>query len=331
MRSNAPTKASKSLVTALAGLIAAAAALFAAPSLAADYPTKPIRLVVAYPAGGGADALARTLAQKLTASLGQGVFVDNRVGVSGILGTDFVAKAPADGYTLLMMSTTQVIASRLFPNVPYDLAKSFAPVSFIGSAPLVLVVNAKVPARSVEELLSLSRTRQINYASAAIGTVGHLSMEMLKGMARVDMQHVPYKGTAPATNDLLGGQVEAMMDILPNSMPYLKSGQLRALAVTSIARSPDLPDVPTLSESGLPGYEVQNWYGVLAPLGTPAPIVKLLNEAISVALTDPEVQDRLRKQGYSTTPMPIEQFGRLIATDSDKWAATIKRSGVKPE
>jgi tripartite-type tricarboxylate transporter receptor subunit TctC len=250
MRTNAQMKESRIRFGAAASLLAALFALFAAPSHAADYPTKPIRLVVAYPAGGGADALARTLAQKLTTSLGQGVFVDNRVGVSGILGTDFVAKAPADGYTLLMMSTTQVIASRLFPNVPYDLAKDFSPVSFIGSAPLVLVVNAKVPVRSVEELLNLSRTRQVNYASAAIGTVGHLSMEMLKGMARVDMQHVPYKGTAPATNDLLGGQVDAMMDILPNSIPYLKSGQLRALAVTSIARSPDLPEVPTLAEGG---------------------------------------------------------------------------------
>ena len=322
---------SRSRFAAVVAMLSALIAFVSMPADAADYPTKSIRLVVAYPAGGGADALARILAQKLTTSLGQAVFVDNRVGASGILGTDFVAKAPADGYTLLLMSTTQVIASKLFPNVPYDLAKNFSPVSFIGSAPLVLVVNAKVPVRSVEELLKLSQTRQVNYASAAIGTVGHLSMEMLKGMARVDMQHVPYKGTAPATNDLLGGQVDAMMDILPNSMPYLKSGQLRALAVTSSVRSSDLPDVPTLAEAGLPGYEVQNWYGVLAPPGTPAPIVKLLNQAISVVLTDPEVQDRLHKQGYSTVPMPLEQFARLIATDSDKWAATIKRSGVKPE
>ncbi|CAN5391322.1 tripartite tricarboxylate transporter substrate binding protein [soil metagenome] len=297
----------------------------------ADYPTKPIRLVVAYPAGGGADALARTLAQKLTVSLGQAVVVENRVGASGILGTGYVAKAPPDGYTLLMMSTTQVIASRLFPNVPYDLSRSFTPVAFIGSAPLVLVVNGQVAARSVKELLELSRTRQVNYASAAIGTVGHLSMEMLTGMAHVQMLHVPYKGTAPATNDLLGGQVDAMMDILPNSMPYLRSGQLRALAVTSAARSPDLPDVPTLAEAGLPGYEVENWYGVLAPLDTPAPIVQRLNRSIAAALADAEIQDRLYKQGYSTMPMALDRLARLIASDSDKWATAIQQSGTKPE
>ena len=187
------------------------------------FPTRPLRLVVAFPAGGGADVLARALAQKLAGPLGQPVVVENRVGASGIVGSDFVAKSPPDGHTLLMVSTTQAIASRLLAKVPFDLARSFAPVAFIGTAPLVLVVHPAVPARTMRELIEISKTRKLNYAPAASGTVGHLSMEMLKSMAQFEMLHVPYKGTAPATTDLLGGQVDAMLDILLNAMPHLKA------------------------------------------------------------------------------------------------------------
>jgi tripartite-type tricarboxylate transporter receptor subunit TctC len=305
---------------------------FAALTAAAqNFPARPLRIVVAFPAGGGADVLARGLAQKLAGPLGQPVVVENRVGASGIVGSDFVAKSPPDGHTLLMVSTTQAIASRLLPKVPFDLAKSFSPVAFIGTAPLVLVVHPSVPARSVRELIELSKTRKLNYASAASGTVGHLSMEMLKTMAQFDMLHVPYKGTAPATTDLLGGQVDAMLDILPNAMPYLKAGKLRALAVTSTERSPDLPETPTITQSGLPDYEALNWYGVLSPLGTPAAIVGHLNTLIAAALADPEVAARLSAQGYAVSRMTPEDFGTMIEKDLRKWDRAIKDSGTKPE
>lgn len=303
----------------------------AGAAAAQAFPARTLRLVVAFPAGGGADVLARALAQKLAGPLGQSVVVENRVGASGIVGSDYVAKSPPDGHTLLMVSTTQAIASRLLTNVPFDLAKSFAPVAFIGTAPLVLVVHPSVPARSVRELIELSKTRKLNYASAASGTVGHLSMEMLKTMAQFDMLHVPYKGTAPATTDLLGAQVDAMLDILPNAMPHLKAGKLRALAVTSVERSPDLPDTPTIAQSGLPGYEALNWYGVLAPPGTPVAIVGRLNTLIAAALADPEVATRLTAQGYAVSRMTPEDFGAMIEKDLRKWDRAIKDSGTKPE
>ncbi len=308
-------------------LLLCAAATVAAQS----FPTRPLRLVVAFPAGGGADVLARALAQKLAGPLGQPVVVENRVGASGIVGSDFVAKSPPDGHTLLMVSTTQAIASRLLAKVPFDLAKSFSPVAFIGTAPLVLVVHPAVPARSMRELIDLSKTRKLAYASAASGTVGHLSMEILKSMAQFDMLHVPYKGTAPATTDLLGGQVDAMLDILPNAMPHLKAGKLRALAVTSGERSPDLPDTPTIAQSGLPGYEALNWYGVLAPLGTPPAIVARLNALIAAALADPEVATRLQAQGYAVSRMTPEEFGGMIEKDLGRWDRAIKESGTRPE
>ena len=295
------------------------------------FPTRPLRLVVAFPAGGGADVLARALAQKLAGPLGQPVVVENRVGASGIVGSDFVAKSPPDGHTLLMVSTTQAITSRLLAKVPFDLARSFSPVAFIGTAPLVLVVHPAVPARSMRELIELSKTRKLNYASAASGTVGHLSMEMLKSMAQFEMLHVPYKGTAPATTDLLGGQVDAMLDILPNAMPHLKAGKLRALAVTSAERSPDLPDTPTIAQSGLAGYEALNWYGVLAPLGTSPAVVGRLNTLIAAALADPEVAARLVAQGYAVSRMTAEEFGGMIEKDLLKWDRAIKESGTKPE
>ena len=210
------------------------------------FPSRPIHLVVAFPPGGGADVVARAVAQKLTASLGQPVIVDNRVGASGIVGSDSVAKSPPDGHTLLLVSTTQAIASKLYAKVPFDLVKSFSPVAFIGTAPLVLVVHPSVQARTLGEFMDQAKVRNISYASAANGTVGHLSMEMLKSMAKFEMLHVPYRGTAPATNDLLGGQVDAMMDILPNALPHIKAGRMRALAAKdpnrTVAETPRSPN-----------------------------------------------------------------------------------------
>ena len=312
-------------------LVAVALPGVAGVAVAQPYPNRAVRLVVAFPAGGGADVLARALAQKLSGPLAQPVVVENRVGASGIVGSDYVAKSAPDGYTLLMVSTTQAISSRLLSKVPFDLAKSFSPIAFIGTAPLVLVVHPSVPARSMRELQDLAKERKLNYASAASGTVGHLSMGLLKSVAQFDMLHVPYKGTAPATTDLLGGQVDAMMDILPNSMPHLRAGKLRALAVTSLERAPELPDTPTIAQSGWPGFEALNWYGVLAPLGTPQAIVGRLNALIAAALADPEVAARLRAQGYAVAQMSPEEFGALIEKDLGKWDRAIRESGSKPE
>lgn len=298
---------------------------------AQTFPSRPIHLVVAFPAGGGADVLARAVAQKLTASLGQPVIVDNRVGASGIVGSDSVAKSPPDGHTLLLVSTTQAIASKLYAKVPFDLVKSFSPVAFIGTAPLVLVVHPSVQARTLGEFMDQAKVRNISYASAANGTVGHLSMEMLKSMAKFDMLHVPYRGTAPATNDLLGGQVDAMMDILPNALPYIKAGRMRALAVTSFERAPDLPETPTVAQAGIAGFEALNWYGVLAPAGTPSAIVSKLNSAISAAIAEPDVSARLTGQGYVVKRMTPESFGALIEKDLVNWDRAIKVSGTKPD
>ena len=295
------------------------------------FPSRPIHLVVAFPPGGGADVVARAVAQKLTASLGQPVIVDNRVGASGIVGSDAVAKSPPDGHTLLLVSTTQAIASKLYAKVPFDLVKSFSPVAFIGTAPLVLVVHPSVQARTLGEFMDQAKVRNISYASAANGTVGHLSMEMLKSMAKFEMLHVPYRGTAPATNDLLGGQVDAMMDILPNALPHIKAGRIRALAVTSFERAPDLPETPTVAQAGIAGFEALNWYGVLAPAGTPPAIVGKLNSAISAAIAEPDVSARLTGQGYVVKRMTPEAFGALIEKDLVNWDRAIKVSGTKPD
>jgi tripartite-type tricarboxylate transporter receptor subunit TctC len=304
----------------------------AGAAVAQPYPNKSIRLVVAYAPGGGADALARMLSQQLTLSLAQPVVVENRAGASGIIGTDFVARSAPDGYTLLLVSTTQLITAKLFAKTaPFDLEKNFSPVAFIGSTPLVLVVNPSLPVHSVQEFVDLAGRKQISYASPGSGSAGHLTMEILKRRAHVDMVHVPYKGTGPATSDLLGGHVNAMVDVLPNSLPYVKTGQLRALAVTSHERAPDLPDVPTAAQAGFEGLEATNWYGVLAPQDTPKDVVAKLNKAIVQALADPKTQEWLRRQGYAEASLTNDAFEALIAKDGEQWAAAIEQSGAKPD
>lgn len=330
-----PMAIARFVTSAPARLAAAAATVLACSGVAwtQPYPARTVRIVVAFPPGGGADVLARALAQKLTPALGQTVIVENRVGASGILGTDHVAKSAPDGYTLLLASTTQAIVSKLFAKVPFDLARDFVPVAFVGTAPLVLVVHPSLPVRSVSGLLALARSHpgQINYASAATGTVGHLSMELLKTMTRVNLVHVPYKGTAPAIVDLVGGHVQAMFDILPSSMPHIRTGRLRALAVTGTTRSPDAPDVPTVAESGLPGYEVRNWYGVLAPVRTPPEVVARLHGEIGRSIDSPDLRERLMAQGYTAEPIGNERFATMLSADLAKWARVIQDSGARAD
>lgn len=301
---------------------------------AQGYPSKPVRMVVPFPPGGTTDILARAVGQKLSEAWNQQVIIDNRPGAGGNIGTDIVAKAPADGYTLLMGTVgTQAINASLYAKLPYDPVKDFAPVTLVASVPNVLVVNATIPAKSVKELIALAKAKpgQLTFASSGNGTSIHLSGELFKTMTGTFMLHIPYKGSAPALTDLMGGQTNMMFDNLPSSMPHIKSGMLRALAVTSAKRSPALPDVPTIAEAGVPGYEASSWFGVLAPAGTPKEIVARLNADIVKVLAAPDIKERLSAQGADPVGNTPEQFAAYIRTEQIKWAKVVKDSGAKIE
>jgi len=307
-------------------------ALFAVIASAQTYPTKPIRLVVPFPPGGATDILARDVAQKLTEAWGQQVIVDNRPGAGGNIGSELVAKSAPDGYTLEMGTVgTHAINASLYAKMPYDHVNDFAPVILVAGVPNVLEVNPAVPVNSVAELIAYAKANpgKLNFASSGNGTSIHLSGELFKVMAGVQMTHVPYKGSAPALQDLLGNQVQLMFDNLPPSLPQIKAGKLRALAVTSLARAPALPDVPTMAEAGLPGYEASSWFGVLAPAGTPAAIVAKLNAEIAKWLATPEAKEKLSKQGANAAGGTPEDFAKHIAAETAKWAKVVKDSGAK--
>lgn len=315
----------------------ALAALFAIAGVAAQaqtqtFPTKPIKIVVPFPPGGTTDVLARVIGQEMTKSWGQQVIVDNRPGAGGNTGSDVVAKSPADGYTLLMGTVgTHGINVSLYKKMPYDAVKDFAPVTLVASVPNLLVVHPSVPAKSVKELISHAKANpgKLNFASAGNGTSIHLSGEMFKTMTGVQMQHVPYKGSAPAVTDLLGGQVNMMFDNMPSALPHVKGGKLRALAVTSAKRSPAAPDVPTMAEAGVPGYEATSWFGILAPAGTPKDIVTKLNKEIARILAMPEIKEKLSAQGAEPVGNTPEQFAAHIKAEIKKWEGVVKASGAQ--
>ena len=314
--------------------IAALLAVFAQNAFAQAYPTHSIRLVVPFPAGGTTDILARAAAQKLSESLGQAVVVDNRPGAAGNIGADLVAKSAPDGYTLLMGTVgTHAINPGLYAKMPYDHVKDFVPVVLVAGVPNVLAVYPAFPVNSVAELIALAKSKPgtINFASSGSGTSIHLSGELFKTMAGVDMTHIPYKGSSPALTDLMGGQVQIMFDNLPSSLPLIKAGKLRAIAVTSLKRAPALPDVPTISESGLPGFEASSWFGVLAPAGTPAPIVAKLNADVNKWLQSPEAREQLLAQGANAAGGTPEQFAAHIRAETEKWAKVVKASGAKAD
>jgi len=311
------------------GALFACIATFAS---AQSYPNRTIRLVVPFPAAGTTDILARAAAQKLTEAFGQSVVVDNRPGAAGNIGSDLVAKSAPDGYTLLMGTVgTHAINPSLYSKMPYDHVKDFAPVVLVAGVPNVLVVNPALPVNSVSDLIKLAKDKpgQINFASSGSGTSIHLSGELFKTMAGVDMTHVPYKGSSPALTDLIGGQVQIMFDNLPSALPQIKGGRLRAIAVTSLKRAPVLPDIPTISESGLPGFEASSWFGVLAPAGTPAPIVARINAEVNKWLQSAEAREKLLSQGAEAAGGSPEQFANHIRTESEKWAKVVKASGAK--
>jgi tripartite-type tricarboxylate transporter receptor subunit TctC len=316
-----------------AALLAAIALVATTPAAAqgASYPTKPVRLVVPFPAGGTTDILARAVAQKLSETWGQQVIVDNRPGAGGNIGSELVAKAPPDGYTLLMGTVgTHAINPSLYAKMPYNHVKDFTPVILVAGVPNVLVVNPSLPVNSVQELIAYGKANpnKLNFASSGNGTSIHLSGELFKTMTGVQMTHVPYKGSAPALTDLIGGQVQLMFDNPPSSLQFIKAGKLRALAVTSLARSQALPDVPTLAESGLPGFEASSWFGVLAPAGTPADIVAKLNGAVAAWLASPAAKEHLAAQGAIAAGGSPDAFVKHIADESAKWAKVVKASGA---
>jgi len=321
-------RAALSLAAALAILAPHAAA-------AADaYPAKPVRFVVAFPPGGGTDIIARSIAQKLTERIAQQVVVDNRPGAGGNIGTDIVAKSAPDGYTLLMGSAGPLaINASLFVKMPFDPIKDLAPVTLAASTPNVLVVHPSLRAATVKELIALARARpgEINFASSGHGTPAHLAGELFNSMAGVKMVHVPYKGAAPALADLLGGQVQLMFSTMPPALPHVKDGKLRALAVTSAKRSPAAPDLPTVDEIALPGFEANTWHGVVAPAGTPRAIIARLNREIVAILHLPDVVERLSAQGAEPVGSTPEEFAAYIGSETLKWAKVVRDSGAKAE
>lgn len=297
------------------------------------YPAKPLRLVTGSAPGGGSDFVARTLAEKLSERFGQPVLVDNRPGAGGAIGADVVAKANADGYTLLINTGSGIAVNPALQKLPYDVKRDFAPVLQVSRAPFVLAVNPALPAKSVAELIQLvkAQPRKYSYASSGIGAMSHLAMELFKNMAGVNVVHVPYRGSAPAAVDLIAGQVQLAMNNIVPTLPHVKSGRLRALAVSGPLRSPVLPDVPTVAESALPGYEATQWYGVLLPAKVPRPIATLLHKEITAVLQIPVVRTRLTEEGGDVVGGTPEQFAVYIELETEKWAKVVKAAGVKAE
>ena len=297
---------------------------------AQSYPSKPIRFIVPNPPGGGTDILSRTLATKLSETQQWQVVVDNRPGAGGAIGLDAAAKSPPDGYTIVMGETSNLaINPALNPKLPYDPQKDLAPVSLIGSVPLVLVVATEKPYKTLAEVIAGAKRGSLTFASSGNGTVGHLSGEILKRAAGIDLVHVPYKGAAPAMTDLIGGQVDLYFASLPSAVPHMRNGKLRAVAVTTSQRATSLPEIPTIAESGYRDFSTSAWYGVLAPSGTPPAILKRLNEAILQVVQLPDVRARLANDGVEIQAGPPERFAELISAELNKWAKAVKESGAK--
>jgi tripartite-type tricarboxylate transporter receptor subunit TctC len=309
------------------------ASLAAGASPAQDYPSRPVRMVVPFSPGGSTDVLARIVGQKLTERSGQPVIIENRAGAGGNIGAEQVARSAPDGYTLLLGGVPHAISASLYSKLQYDLAGDLTAIAEIASFPSAIVLHPSLPANSVKELIALARARpgRLSFGSAGIGSPNHLSLELFQAMAGVNMVHVPYKGSGQLVGDLLAGQVQLASMGLPVAVPHVQSGKLRAIAVTGAARSPLLPEVPTVSEAGLPGFEVTSWYGVFGPAGLPADIVAKLNSEIGSAVTGPDVKERLAALGAEPSVKSPDQFGRYVREEITKWAKVVKDSGAKAE
>ncbi len=307
-------------------------ALSALPAGAADYPVKTVRMVVPFAAGGSTDLLARNIAQRLNETWKQPVIVDNRAGGGGIVGSEVVMKSPPDGYTLLVGTvTTHAVSASLYRKLPFDPQRDFTPVIEWASIPQMLSVHPSIPARSVKELVALTKARpgELNYGTAGAGSASHMAMALFESMARVKMVHVPYKGTGPALTDLLGGHLGLMFDVIMTSLPHVKSGKLRTLGLSSFKRSPLTPEVPTIAESGYPGFEAMVWFGQFAPANTPADVVRRINEDTARALRSPKMQEILASQGLEVVAGSPAEFSQRVAAEIAKWRKVIQEAGIK--
>ena len=313
--------------------IGAAFMAVAIPALAQQYPNRPVRVVVPFPPGGGTDVVARLVIHKLAEAMGANFLVDNRSGAGGMLGTEVVARAAPDGYTHGIVSGSHAINPSLYKKIPFDAVRDFEPVTMLVSGPGVLVVHPSLPARSAKALIQLARSRPgaIDYASAGNGTPPHLAAELFKTMARVDLVHVPYKGNGPAMTDLLSGRVSLSFPTIPSALPHVRSGRLNALAVTSARRSHAVPEIPTIAESGVPGYEASSWYGVLAPAGTPRAIIERLHKEIVGVLGEATVREKLVARGLDPVGTAPRDFAATIQSEIAKWAKVVRASGARPE
>jgi tripartite-type tricarboxylate transporter receptor subunit TctC len=319
--------------------LALAAALFAAPALlgtqclAQDYPTRPVRIIVPFGAGGPADVTARLLGNALQQSFGQPFVIENHTGAGGVIGTLEVIKSPADGYTLLMMSNTQTANESLVPQRKYELMRDLVPIAPINYSDLVIVVNPQVPAKTLAEFIALAKSQpgKLNYASSGQGTPYHMAGELFKTMAGIDVVHVPYRNSGDARTGVIGGQVQMMIDAVTTMAPNVNAGQARALATTGKVRSSVLPDVPTANEAGVPGYEATIWLGLMAPMGTPKPIIDKLNNAVNALVKRPDVVKLWSDQGAVPMSMTPEEFDKYLRGDIVKWAEVVKRFPDKPQ
>ena len=314
-------------------LVLACLFALAASAIAQDYPTRPIKFVVPYPPGGGTDVVARILVEPLAAELGQPIVIDNRGGAAGNLGTDIVAKSPADGYTILFTLSSHTINPKLYEKLPFDVERDFAPISLAAQIPQILVANPSVPITSIKELIAYAKANpgKLNYASVGIGSPGHIAGELFKLKTGIDMVHVPYKGGGPAVTDTIGGQVQLLFVSMPAALQHVKTGRLRAIAVTSAKRSASAPGLPTIAESGVPDYAVESWYGALAPAKTSPATVARLNAAFRKVLDDAQVKERLFAQGAEAAPSTPAEFDRVIKDELAKWELVIKTANIKPE
>lgn len=314
----------------LVGLTLSSLAIAAESQL---YPTRPIRFIVPFPPGGGTDLISRIVARKLAEALGQPVVADNRSGAGGTIGTDLAAKARADGYTMLISPIGLAVNATLYEKLPYDTLKDLAPVSMLGQQPNILVVHPSVSANSIGELLAFVRSKpgQVTYASGGYGSATYLAAELLKLMTKVDMVHVPYKGVGPALTGLVGGEAQVFISTLSSALPQVKAGKIKPLAVTTAKRSLFFPEVPTMDEAGVPGYEFSTWYGLLVPAGTSRAIITKLNREVGKIITSADVKEQFSLQGLESTPTSPEQFGAYIKDEVEKWGKVIRATGAKPQ
>ncbi len=312
--------------------VAALCAAFSFPAPAQEWPARNVTILVPFAAGGTVDIIARTVGQRLTTELGKTFIVDNRGGAGGSIATTAMVRSTPDGHTLLFHHEGLVFNAALY-DLPYDTARDVIPVAYIGATPNVLVVNKNVPVKSVHDFLALARAKpgSINYGSGGVGSAGHLPLELLQSMAGLKMQHVPYKGSGPAIADLIGGQIQAMLLTIPAVIPYIEAGTLRAIATSGRKRSPALPNLPTLAEAGVTGFDYAPWYGVFAPAGTPPAVVQKIHDAVNKVIAEPEIRDKLARQGLEVNPMTREEFAALVTADLPRWAQVIKSLGIKGE